>query len=186
MPNTKGPWLLLAAWLSIVSSAFWWFEYRHWQSFSPLGVTFNGLDLQPLYRHLYLHKDGQDAITIVHFADQSCACNRYGIQHRKSLKALSKGFSKGLIQHVVLPQKALDMGIKVPASPSVAVWDSKGQLAYFGPYTSGAVCGQGDDFVRKVIRHLSNDHNPEWINMLGVGCYCPWQDQMNSKEKRHA
>ena len=81
-------------------------------------------------------------------------------------------------QHLVEPQLVNQLGIAVPASPAVAIWDEHGKLAYFGPYSSGLVCGQGDDFVSRVMVRLTQKQNPEWINMLGVGCFCPWQSQI--------
>lgn len=182
MPRTLGPWLICLAWFATVCGGFWWFEYRHWQSFNPVGVTFNGQHLGVLYQHLQQRRDGQNQITIAHFADQKCACNRYSKQHRKTLQPILRHSQ----QHLVNPTMVKQMGISVPASPAVAIWDKTGKLAYFGPYSSGMICGQGEDFVSRVVKRLDNNQNPEWINMLGLGCYCPWQFIKKHEDKQHA
>lgn len=182
MPRMRGPILVCLVWFATVCAGFWWFEYRHWQAFNPTGVTFEGRHLSVLYQHLQPHKDGPNSITVVHFADQNCACNRYSEQHRQSLQPVLL-HSK---QHLVTPSMATQLGVFVPASPAVAIWDERGELAYFGPYSSGLICGQGSDFVSRVIQQLTQKQNPEWINMLGLGCFCPWHPKAIPEDKQHA
>ena len=61
----------------------------------------------------------------------------------------------------------------VPATPAVMVFDQRGQLAYFGPYSGGVVCGSGEDFVANTVSALAKGVNPGWINQESVGCLCP-------------
>lgn len=42
----------------------------------------------------------------------------------------------------------------LPASPAVAIWDRQGHLAYFGPYSEGAVCNASNSFVEPILKAL--------------------------------
>lgn len=148
------------------------------------GVTFNGQSLNALYQHLQKLSSSQDkshAVVVAHFSDSECVCNRYSKQHRESLQPVLENTQ----QYVIKPDMAQSLNIQIAASPSVAIWDSQGKLAYYGPYSSGVICGQGTDFVIRVTQQLTQNHNPEWINMLGLGCFCPWHHQ-KIRDRQHA
>jgi hypothetical protein len=164
------PVLLIFSWLGVMVLSFWWFEYRHWQKFSNENVTFNGEGLSKLLDRLPAKPVGQSKIRVVHFTDEECACSSYSRGHIKDLQSVLVQSE----QFTMTASESLMSGIKIPATPSVAVWDRQGDLAYFGPYSSGAVCGEGDDFVTRVMAELAQQKNPKWINMVGIGCYCPW------------
>lgn len=159
---------LIGLWLVLVASAFWFIEYQYWQTFKPSTVIFEGAQLQTLLQRLPQTGQAVGQYTIVHFTDEQCPCVSYSKQHIKSLQPILSN-----TQQVVLKLSDAPMdGIWVPAIPSVAVWDELGKLAYFGPYSSGLHCGQGDDFVKAIIQQLEQQVNPGWINMVGHGCYC--------------
>jgi len=159
-------WLIMAAWLLFVGGGFWWFEYRYWHRFTAQNVVFNGEVLRQLQQRLPVSLK----TTVVHFNDYACPCSRYSAPHIQRLQEVFKDTR----QMVLSPGHGLMQGLNIPATPSVAVWDEKGRLAYFGPYSSGAVCGSGQDFVSRVLHSLAEAKNPMWVNTLAVGCYCPW------------
>jgi hypothetical protein len=166
--NTIIPSIAIIGWFALMFLSFWWFEYRHWQSFADTNVIFNGHILEKLFERMPNKLSGK--VTVVHFTDEKCACSSYSFSHIEDLKsALSEA------EHFTMSSlNSLTKGIFIPATPSVAVWDKQGQLAYFGPYSSGIVCGEGEDFVSRVMDQLNQKKNPKWINMVGIGCYCPW------------
>lgn len=170
------PILMMCTWLFAMVFSFWWFEYRYWQLFADAKVTFDGQVLTELINKVQPDNTTEQQVTVMHFTDDECPCSSYSRSHIQSLQPV---LAKSL-QITVTPKDATVAKLKIPATPSVAVWDKGGNLAYFGPYSSGALCGQGDDFVTRVMKELKQDKNPEWINMLGVGCYCPWQKQEGS------
>lgn len=164
------PVITIIVWLVTMLLGFWWFEYRYWQSFMGSNVTFNGALLKSLYKKINADNNYLPEVTVVHFTDKDCPCSSYSREHIKNLQPVLEGSQ----QYVFTPKDSIMTGISIPAIPSVAVWDKQGTLAYFGPYSSGAVCGLGDDFVTRVLNELKKKINPQWINMLGIGCYCPW------------
>lgn len=160
--------MAIIAWLTLMVLSFWWFEYRHWQSFADTTMTFNGSILNKLFERMPHKLNGK--VRVVHFIDEKCACSSYSRSHIEDLQSVLNDTE----QFTMSSLDSLTNGISIPATPSVAIWDQKGKLAYFGPYSSGAVCGEGVDFVSRVIVQLSQQKNPKWINMLGIGCYCTW------------
>ncbi len=63
----------------------------------------------------------------------------------------------------------------LPASPAVAIWDRSGHLAYFGPYSEGAVCNSSNSFIEPVLDALLENRPVAAANTLAVGCFCDWQ-----------
>ena len=156
-------WWVIPVWLALVASGFWWFEYRHWHNFHSMAITFEGKDIHSLYQQ----KGTKGEITVMHFVDQVCPCNVYSSAHIQRLQP----HLAHATQITITPSTTN----AIPATPSVAVWDKDGTLAYYGPYSSGAICGEGKDFVSRVLIELEEKRNPKWINTVGIGCYCPWQ-----------
>ena len=60
----------------------------------------------------------------------------------------------------------------VVATPAVAVIEADGSVAYFGPYSAGAVCGEGEDLLKTVVKQLQENQNFAWFNLLSYGCFC--------------
>lgn len=74
------------------------------------------------------------------------------------------------------PLTALPGSEHLPASPAVAIWDREGRLAYFGPYSEGAVCNASNSFIEPVLKALVEGRRVNASNTLSQGCYCPWAD----------
>lgn len=156
-------------WGIAVALAFWWFEYRNWRNFADKTVMFTSEPLGHLYQSL---PNAVGRPLIVHFVRPDCPCNRYQDSHIQELQPVINNIPQ-LYLKVDDPVVA---GLDIPAAPSVAVWNEKGDIAYYGPYSSGAICGTGKDFVSMVVNAISHNQNPALINMVGVGCYCAWHE----------
>ncbi len=72
------------------------------------------------------------------------------------------------------PLASLPGSEHLPASPAVAIWDRQGRLAYFGPYSEGAVCNASNSFIEPILKALLDGRQVSASNTLAVGCYCPW------------
>jgi hypothetical protein len=166
------PMLIICLWFIAMAFSFWWFEYRYWQFFADAKVTFDGQVLEELLNKVNENeKDmANRKVTVVHFTDGNCPCSSYSRAHIKNLQ----GVLAQSRQITANPSDGFMKDVAIPATPSVAVWDESGKLAYFGPYSGGTLCGQGEDFVSRIMGELQQQRNPQWINMLGIGCYCPW------------
>lgn len=157
--------LIAAVWLLITLLTLWWFKYQYVGDFQERWVDF---DMTLLLKHP--EKPQQGYAKIVHYLDPSCPCTRFAYAH---IKDIEQQLELDAEFQTVTPESAPRVR-KVPASPAVAIWDRDGALAYFGPYSSGFLCGQGEDLVMTVAESLQRGDNPEWINQQAVGCFCEW------------
>jgi len=191
--------VLVVSWLVGMVFAFWWFQYRYVQPFvSKHTVFFDSSVLRSQLAALVTQMPQSAGVaTVVHFYNPGCACNRFNEAHVREL--ITRYGAKGVrfviaveadsIAHrgQVLAQakKVFDLPsvigfrlageMRPPSSPAVAVLDARGQLAYFGPYSIGAVCSASNGaFVETALDKLIKGNNPAQVNTLAVGCFCPW------------
>lgn len=113
---------------------------------------------------------------MVHFVDNNCPCTKFSLPLIQDLESRwrQKNVSFRALHPGSIDQLSVDLQGTIPASPAVALWDSKGKLTYFGPYSSGAICGEGEDLLGKV---LAQKGEGQWTSQEAVGCFCPWPSQ---------
>lgn len=191
---------LLAIWLSGMVMAFWWFQYRNVQPFDRQAVFFDGRTLGAQLHQLLdqiAQRDVKRVATVVHFYNPDCPCNKFNEAH---VRELMTHYGNQGVRFVVVVNPASSLGqqqamarakqifnhpavigfrqirdIHPPSSPAVAILDAQGQLAYFGPYSVGAVCTvQNGGFVETALDKLFQGKNSKQLNTLAVGCFCPW------------
>lgn len=179
--------LLVAAicivWLLALLYAFWWYQGRFVRAFDEQAVLFSGDQLQ-LPRHLA----GPGKVRLVHFWDPACPCNVGNQQHLAELlerfsaadvsfHVLRKPGSKGSLPAPLATLQPIDElpgAAGIPSSPAVAIWDREGRLAYFGPYSEGAVCTSENSFVEPILEAVLAGRRVEATHGLAVGCFCDW------------
>ncbi|KWR83860.1 MULTISPECIES: DUF6436 domain-containing protein [Pseudomonas] len=175
--------VLIVAWLGILFAAFWSFQGRYLRSYPDTTQLFDGQALQ-----LPAQLAGPGHIRVVHFWDPECPCNVANQQHLASLikrfepqgvdfYAYRKPGTQGRLASELWGLKPLPEFPSPPpiaASPSVAVWDRDGKLAYFGPYSEGATCTSANSFIEPVIQALIEGRQVKSPSTLATGCYCDW------------
>ena len=178
--------LLILCWAAAMLAAYWWYEARYLRSFSEQTALFYGEQLR-----LPDELAGPGPIRLVHFWDPACPCNVGNQQHLAEVierfapqgvdfYAVQKPGSSGQLPTSLSALQALPEltgSAQLPASPAVAIWDRRGQLAYFGPYSEGAVCTSSNSFIEPILDALVADRPVSASNTLAVGCFCDWQDQ---------
>lgn len=187
--------IVLVLWLLATAFGFWWFQFKDLRGFAneqwqERAVRFMGRDLQTeLVDTISTYIKG-DEVVVVNFFQPGCQCNKFNISHLTELKA--RYASRVTFLHLV-PMGAIDSAdfaalsksgevvsvatsLKkfIPAAPSAAVLGSHDQLVYFGPYSEGAVCGQGKNLVETVVDKSLEGEINSWLNMRAYGCYCDW------------
>ncbi|MBO2998082.1 hypothetical protein J5H41_22900, partial [Aeromonas dhakensis] len=169
-------------WAGGLLAAYWWFEIRYIRPFSEQTTLFSGDSLR-----LPAELAGPGAIRLVHFWDPACPCNVGNQQHLGEL--IERFAGKGVEFHVLQkpgsqgrlpdnlaalrPLAGLPGSEQLPASPAVAIWDRDGRLAYFGPYSEGAVCTSSNSFIEPILEALLQGRPVDATHTLAVGCYCP-------------
>lgn len=175
--------LTILLWLGAMLTGLWWYKSRFIRPFNETTAIFSGQQLR-----LPDSISGPGAIRFVHFWDPACPCNVGNQQHLAEMLQryagqvefyhLQKPGSSGQLPKALSGLRHLSglPGSEVlPASPAVAIWDRTGQLAYFGPYSEGAVCNSSNSFIEPIIDSLLNNRPVSAANTLAVGCFCDWQ-----------
>jgi Domain of unknown function (DUF6436) len=177
---------LFALWLALIAIAYWYAEVQWWRPFvaDELAI-FNGETLHELPPALA----NSGKVIVIHFLDDDCPCTRFTRSHLDALQGKLNNTRQFVLRRnsgkapykpqasamAVLPAAyALTLHPYIPASPAVGIWDAHGRLAYFGPYTSGPVCGTGTSFVETALQVLKRGENPGLINTDATGCFCAW------------
>lgn len=175
--------LLIVGWLAAMLSALWWYQGRYIRTFSDSATLFNGEALQ-----LPERIGGPGKIRLVHFWEPACPCNAGNQQHLAEMmqeyaadvdfyhvqKAGTSGQLPGTLS-AMRPLHDLNESRQLPASPAVAIFDRTGALAYFGPYSEGALCTSSNSFIEPVLDALKQGRPVAAANTLAAGCFCDWQ-----------
>jgi hypothetical protein len=143
--------------------------------------------------------DRQNMATVIHFWDPACPCSRFNERH---VRDIVSGYRDRGIRFVVIARAghglthdalatraraAFGDAVQLmdaptgtltdltPSSPATAILDAEGELAYFGPYSTGALCTSTTGvFAERVLDQLLLGHNPQQWNTWASGCFCSW------------
>ena len=201
--------LLVSVWIVVVVTGFWWFQYKDLRSFaSESSVVFFQGEQFSNQLSTFVNNVGSngDAITVVHFWDPACSCNKFNEPHvndliktysgqnlrfvivarvkdasltKQVLAKASKVFNHPAVVRVV-SEHDVDLET-MPSSPAVAVINSQRNLMYFGPYSVGAVCNvENGAFVEKALQQMSQGNVKKQLNVLAMGCFCSWGNNKQS------
>lgn len=144
--------------------------------------------------------DVSNQIILVHFWNPDCACNRWNEAHVKEI--VTKYQRKGVVivtvtqpnssadlsqlaelasdkfstPVIVDTQNALSDHYAPDATPAAAVIKS-GNLAYYGPYSTGAMCGNKNGaFVERTLDSLLAGKQMDLEKIQNFGCFCEWRN----------
>ena len=152
---------VLAVWIVAMLLLFWFFQFKYTTNW----VSFQGSEFKELTMSVTRQA------TVVHFIDPDCPCTKFSAPHIERLELEWPNVEFKSMVRNVSTDLSLRLNMVVPASPAVAMWDQSGELTYFGPYTAGEICGEGEDLLGKA---LTSPAGGQWINQEAVGCFCPW------------
>lgn len=182
MRNKILTFLLLLLVLLALLAALFWHQNRYVRPFDASIVLFDSAALR-----LPDHLAGEGPIRLVHFWEPSCPCNAGNQQHLAEIMRefagtvqfyhVQKSGSKGQLPmplQAMRPLEGMPGSELLPASPAVAIFDHKGTLAYFGPYSEGAVCTASNSFIEPVLQALQHDRPVAAASTLASGCFCDW------------
>ncbi len=174
--------------VGILLSAYQWFAARYLRPFDQRAAVFSGDQLR-LPDELAV----PGTIRLVHFWDPACPCNVANQQHLSELiahfaplgvtfHAVQKPGSSGRLPAslgALQPLAQLPGSDQLPASPAVAIWDKRGQLAYFGPYSEGLTCNSNNSFIEPILEALAAGRSVNASNTLALGCFCDWSGEQS-------
>lgn len=173
-------------WLAGLAGALWWYSSNYFRPFSESAALFSGEQI-----HLPDEIAGKGPVRFVHFWQPSCPCNAGNQQHLVEL--MQKYNDRVHFYHVQKPGttgklpvslrnlhelEAMAGSEQLPASPAVAIFDQEGRLAYFGPYSEGAICTSANSFVEPILDALHEGRPVAAANTLASGCFCDWNGSL--------
>ncbi|AYF89069.1 MULTISPECIES: DUF6436 domain-containing protein [unclassified Pseudomonas] len=183
-PRTLITSLALLACVGAILLALRWYESRYVRPFNTQATVFSGEQLR-----LPAELAGPGPIRLVHFWDPACPCNAGNQQHLAELiqrfapqgvtfHAVQKPGSKGHLPpglEALQPLAMMPGSEQLPAVPAVGIWDRDGRLAYFGPYSEGAVCNSANSFIEPILEALIDNRPVSASSTLAAGCFCAWR-----------
>jgi hypothetical protein len=183
----------VALWAAGTAYAFWSFELKHQRSFeSRRTVLFDSgvraRSAEAWFRTVVapslIHRDS-DVATVVHIYSPGCPCNHYTEPHLARIITRYHGHG---VQFVAatrandsftgpdgLSRVALPVGGElawVEATPAALVFDGRGRLVYFGPYSDSGRCGDSGGLVERVLDRMLGGQTPQPQPFYGGGCFC--------------
>lgn len=163
--QNKTPILIVVSWCIFTLAAFTLFNFQRLQFFDPKGKVKN-MTTSQFEKRLVKVLPVKMPKTLVHFSQTDCECNKASQRH---IEQLNKSARENLYHIENIEIKASSF---IPSTPSIAIIDEFGSLAYFGPYGEGLDCAQTNGFAFTVFNNLLQGFSSELIVELAQGCYC--------------
>lgn len=213
--NKRKNWfvaILISCWVISTIIAFWWFQFRNIQAFDidalkNQTVFFESGELGNRLENLIVKDQLENkkigTISVVHFWNPDCPCNRFNEVHVKKIisdyadknvkftivvsgstkeeRNQRHALAQKIFKHSAVKEIRSDWPMQAgpPSSPAVGVINRQGELVYFGPYSLGAQCAPDKGkFVESVLDGLyasKKSTDKKQLNTLAVGCFCPWR-----------
>jgi hypothetical protein len=171
---TLPTWVLAVAvvgWFAGTAYAFWSFGLKNQRPFATAAqvATFDSgrrtADAESWFRSRFGALPSGAATVVAVYAD-GCSCNANTRDHAKRI---ADRYAARRI--AVLEASARDA--PVDAAPAALVFDARGHLVYYGPYSDEAFCGAGrDGFVERTLDALLAGSTPRVAPVTATGCYC--------------
>jgi len=192
----KGFMLLLAVWLVVLFLLVSYFQDQYVKAFTHNSSEFLNADFseQWLNQLTPLLPTKNTQLRIIQLWVPGCLCNRFARPHAAQTVAMAK--QKG-IEHITLIPKEYESQLAKlqqlnpdsqimtiprnalaswPNSPSTILQGPLEQLLYFGPLGYGAFCSQPNTSeLATQIRAAENNQFRPFFNVIGQGCFCPFE-----------
>ena len=139
--------VVVLAWIVSTVLAFMLLSFERLKQFDP-SSRLKGLSAIEFGQLLDREFDSDLSQTIIHFSQPECACNNASQQHVQQLNKLASEYLFK-VKNVNVAEINL-----VPSSPSVAIIDEYGDIAYFGPYGEGLECANTKGFAITVFKKI--------------------------------
>ena len=167
-----GHYLLVIGWLLLTFVAAAYFIAQRLVEFDPQR-TLATLSQEDMQRHfstlIPINEREANTGKVIHFSSANCRCNRISAAHKSSINLSAR---QGGLHVIDVELAATSSELPVPSVPAIALFDDKGELAYFGPYSQGIGCGESRSVVEVVLNNIRHGFNPELIVDQAKGCYC--------------
>ncbi|MDY6921359.1 MAG: DUF6436 domain-containing protein [Pseudomonadota bacterium] len=179
--------LIFVLWLGLLAGAYWFFLVKPQQWFDPamqqppeLAVAANQQALRQWLQRQFPELNPGKA-WFIRFRQQRCGCERFVELYHQTF-ATQADPQRMQVVTVTLDGAALNheqqrlLQRLIPATPSVVLFDDRGEVAYFGPYHQEGVCNADNSYLEPVLAALQQGRRLSVLNTLVFGCFCPSAD----------
>lgn len=189
-PVPRLAWLLVGTWLLGTTVAFWYFGARLERPFEVVAIADfapeqRAREAESWFRQTRLQQGSAlgstAAATVVHVYRAGCACNRFTEPHLADIETRYRPRHVQVLRIEAAQVKASGRLGWLDAMPAALVFDSAGQLIYYGPYSDGARCGTGTGLVERTLDRTLKGSPPKLQRVLSTGCFCGGSE-LNLKE----
>jgi hypothetical protein len=104
--------------------------------------------------------------TVLHFSKPNCSCQKYSELHIKDINKIADKNDFNVINVVINEHST------IPATPSVAILDTSGEIVYFGPYGQGLACSQTSGYAQTMLNNFIKGYSANIVIKEAKGCYC--------------
>jgi Domain of unknown function (DUF6436) len=174
-------WLIVAAWLGGAGYGIWFFELRLERPFvSAAHATLfeSGAHAQTAedwFRRSLAGPEEQAPVlqaTVVHVYDAQCPCNRFSDPHLAKIEAAYR--QRGVRFLRVERSSRIGAAARrwIESTPAALVFDARGKMVFFGPYSEGAACGATNGLVERVLDQVLSGRSPTPGLVISAGCFC--------------
>lgn len=156
---------LLLAVLYAASNKAKYFDPQNVLHQSALSLSFDTVFVEAL-----LKDNLEFAGSVIHFQRSDCFCQTVAQSHINSVEKLAEKHQFNNV--TVMVDELSILKAFVPSVPAVAVIDKAGKLNYFGPYSSGMFCTEGNGLVEPFIEKAQSASAGATVISQSKGCYC--------------
>ena len=162
---TKTQFSIVFIWLSLTVAGFAYFIDSRLVSFN-VDNKLSGLAHQELASSLKQYIEPTANNTVLHFYQTDCECQQFSEGHIQDINNIANdnNFS---IKNIDIKDHLL-----VPATPSVAILNNRGDVVYFGPYGEGLACSQTSGYAQTILNNFLKGYAANLIIRDAQGCYC--------------
>lgn len=170
---------LAGLWLVILCVALWYTKQQKLVHFDPQGnlaYQASEPEFDTRFARLLADASGLETLThstLYHFSDDTCFCQLIAQEHISTVKQAGNELGYAQIS-IPISKITSELARYVPSVPSVAIVDTKGRLRYFGPYSTGMFCTQGNGLVEPFLatKSLGEEMLAGTVISDASGCYC--------------
>lgn len=107
-----------------------------------------------------------------HISQSGCFCQQVAQPH---ISSVSKVLTEHAFNNRSLLLKPEHFLLEhLPSTPAIVVFNQTGQLAFFGPYSTGLLCSTGNGFIERQISQFNRQqYYGATVISDAKGCYCP-------------
>ncbi|MDO6447024.1 DUF6436 domain-containing protein [Colwellia sp. 1_MG-2023] len=167
-------WLLFFMWLIAGSTGLYYLKYGKLQLFDPdatLAINSSQIKFDRKVEDYFKKNFAVTNNAVFHIQSSKCGCNTVTSRHIIELNELFLK-NESVIQYLSV-EDFPDINKLIPSSPSIVIFNSRGELTYLGPYSAGAFCSTSNSFVTRFAKKsIEGAFMGAYVIHDAYGCYC--------------